>query len=141
MTGWLFSFHYIEKQLNADYTLPVKLNWKVFKFDTKICFSVHAILQLSGRSQFPTHNTKFFNSAVILDFSKSSCFQIWQLRPISKTFDSKIPWYHKVFQIIIFHPCDKNMLFLQGYRESTVCKSLCMCFGFGNFLGKTTEKK
>ena len=37
--AWLFSFHHIKKRLDADYTLPVKPNWKVFKFiEIKICF-------------------------------------------------------------------------------------------------------
>ena len=39
MIAQSFSFHGIEKRLNADYTLPVKSNWKVFKFiEIKTCF-------------------------------------------------------------------------------------------------------
>ena len=39
MIAFPFSLHHIEKWLNADYTLPVKSNWKVFKFiEIKICF-------------------------------------------------------------------------------------------------------
>ena len=32
MIAWSFSFHHVEKRLNADYTLPVKSNWNIFKF-------------------------------------------------------------------------------------------------------------
>ena len=39
MIAWSFSSHHIEKGLNADYTLHVKSNWKVFQFiEIKICF-------------------------------------------------------------------------------------------------------
>ena len=39
MIAWSFSAHPIEKQLIAHYTLPVKLNWRVFKLiKIKICF-------------------------------------------------------------------------------------------------------
>ena len=39
MIAWSFSSHHIEKRQNADYTLPVKSNWKVFKFiEIKIYF-------------------------------------------------------------------------------------------------------
>ena len=100
-------------------------------------------MQLSGRNQFPTRNTKFANSSVHAEFllSESSCFQIWELRPISKTFDGKIAWYHEVFQIITLHPRDKNLLYLQGYLESTVSKCLLLWFDFGDFSGKNNCKE
>ena len=96
-------------------------------------------MQLNGRNQFPTRNTKFVNSAVHAEclFSESSCFQIWSLRPISKTSDGKIAWYLELFQIITLQPCDKSLLFLQGYLESTV--SLCPVFS--DFSGKNNWKE
>ena len=39
MIAWSFSSHHTEKRLNADYNLPVKSNWKIFKFiKIEICF-------------------------------------------------------------------------------------------------------
>ena len=39
MVAWSFSFYDIEKLPNADYTLLVKSNGKVFKFiEIKTCF-------------------------------------------------------------------------------------------------------
>ena len=48
---------------------------------------------------------------------------------VNKTFDCKIASYHEVFQIIGLQQRHKNLLFLQGYPESTVNKS----FGFVGF--------
>ena len=57
----------------------------------------------------------------------------------NKTFDGKIARYHKVFLIITLHPRDQNLLFLQGYLESTISK--CSCLRFGDFSGKNNWKK
>ena len=35
----------------------------------------------------------------------------------------------------------KNLLFLQGYLESTVSKCTCLCFDFGDFSGKKKLKR
>ena len=38
MIPWSISFRHLKKQLNADYTLPVKLNWKILRLiEIKIC--------------------------------------------------------------------------------------------------------
>ena len=77
MISWSFSSHHIEKRLNADYAFPVKSKGKVFKFiDIKTCSYVHVILQLNGRNQFPTRNTKLVNSAVYVESAGSEyvCF-------------------------------------------------------------------
>ena len=50
-------------------------------------------------------------------------------------------WYHKVFQIITFQPRDIKLLVLQGCLESTVSKCTCLCFGFGDFSGKSNLKE
>ena len=50
-------------------------------------------------------------------------------------------WYHKVFHIITLQPCDKNLLFVQSYLESTISKCTCLCFNFGNFSGKNNWKE
>ena len=63
------------------------------------------------------------------------------LRPIRKTFDGKIAWYHKVFETVTLQPRDKHLLFLKRYLESTVSKCACLYFGFGDFSGKNNCKQ
>ena len=72
MIAWSFSPYRIEKRFNADYTLPVESKWKVFKFiEIKIYSQVQMILQLNGRNQFPTRNTKLLSSAVHVESAAS----------------------------------------------------------------------
>ena len=58
---------------------------------------------------------------------------------ISKTFVYKITWYHEVFQIITHQGRGTNLIFLQGYLESTACKRISLCFDF-SYLGRERER-
>ena len=59
---------------------------------------------------------------------------------ISKTFVYKITWYHEVFQIITHQGRGTNLVFLQGYLESTACKRISLCFDF-SYLERERERE
>ena len=90
MIAWSFSSHHIEKPLNADYTLPVKSNWKVFKFiKIKGCVQHIASLFFKSKRQLLWNLEKmsFISLQKLFSFLRKSNFRI---------LDVQISWCHQM---------------------------------------------